>query len=124
MTRKQAEAIIRDWQDRLGLERWNIEIKWDEPAGEGNNAKTWRAGWYDDARMYFDPEWPTWSHEKFEQTTIHELLHLLHRGVDEAWNDVDGQLHRDAWSLADKRYLQEMEGFIDRLAKRLQEIGA
>lgn len=122
MTRAQAERIIRDWQHRLGLERWKIEIDWDESAGEGNNARTWRSDLYDTARMLWDPEWPKWSRERFEQTAIHELLHLLHRDLDETWKDMEGQIHRDAWSLADKRYFQEMEGFIDRLAIRLLEI--
>lgn len=123
MTRAQAERIIRVWQERLGLERWSVEVKWDEPAPEGDNARTWRSDWYENARMYFAEDWPSWTRERFEQTTIHELLHLLHRGIDEAWHDLDGQLHRDAWSVADKRYMQEMEGFIDRLASRMLEVG-
>lgn len=121
MTRAQGERIIREWQARLGLELWDVEILWDEPAGEGDNARTWRSNWYDNARVYFDAEWPKWSRERFEQTAIHELLHLLHRGVDQSWNELDGQLHRDAWTVADNRYMHEMEGFIDRLASRLLE---
>lgn len=123
MTRSQGERIIRGWQERLGLERWNIEILWDEPAEEDENARVWRSGWYDNARVYFAKEWPSWPRERFEQTAIHELLHLCHRDVDETWLDLDGQLHRDAWTIADKRWKQEMEGFIDRLACRLLEVG-
>lgn len=123
MTRAQAERIIRVWQERLGLERWSVEVLWDEPAPEGDNARTWRSDWYENARVYFNAEWPSWDRERFEQTAVHELLHLLHRGVDETWRDLENQLHRDAWSMADARYMQEMEGFIDRLASRVLEVG-
>lgn len=123
MTKALGERIIREWQARLGLERWEILIVWDEPTDENDNARTWRSSWYDNARIYFNVEWPKWMREKFEQTTIHELLHLCHRDVDQSWNDLEGQLHRDAWKMADERYMHSMEGFIDRLAYRLLEVG-
>lgn len=123
MTRAQGERIIRGWQERLGLGGWRIEVLWDEPAEEDENARTWRSGFYDSARVYWAKDWQSWPRERFEQTAIHELLHLCHRDIDEAWNDLDGQLHRDAWSVAKARYTQENEGFVDRLAFRLLEFG-
>lgn len=123
MTRSQAERVVRGWQERLGLDRWRIEILWDEPADEDENAKVWRSGWYDNARLYFNKDWPAWPRERFEQTVIHELLHLCHRGIDETWNDLDGQLHRDAWTVATARWKQEIEGYVDRMAFHLLEIG-
>lgn len=84
----------------------------------------WRSSWYEIARLYFSAEWSSWPVAKFEQIVVHELLHLCHRDIDEAWADLDGQLHRDAWTLADKRYKQENEGFVDRLAFRLVEIAS
>lgn len=123
LTERQAERIIRGWQKRLGLEGWRVEIRWDEPADEDDNAKIWRSCFYDDARLYLSKEWPTWPRERFEKTVIHELLHLCHRDIDEAWNDLDGQLHRDAYTVASARWKQEIEGMVDRLAFRLLEFG-
>jgi hypothetical protein len=53
---------------------------------------------------------------------VHELLHLLVRDLDEVIDSLDGQLHRDAFTVTENRYCHEIEGLIDRLSYRLVEL--
>lgn len=122
MTRRRLARLIVVWQTRLGLERWKLETKWDEPCGEDFTAVIEKSPFYDTATLRLEAGWQKWSPEFAEVTVVHELLHLLHRDVDEAFRDLEGQLHRDAWLLSERRYKQAMEGFIDRTASRLVEI--
>lgn len=123
MTRARLERVVRVWQQRLGLERWDIAIEWDEPCGEDANAATWRSSSYDRAEIRWDKEWRKWSARKANEYAVHELLHLHLRDVDEVVGSLEGQLHRDSYALVDGRYLHEVEGLIERLTYRLIEIG-
>lgn len=122
MTKAQMERIVREWQRRLGLERWDLDVAWD-PALEGSDASTWRSDSYDRATLRFDPEWASWDVEFTNRIVAHELLHLLTRDVDVVVKDAQDQMHRDAGTLIERRYLHEIEGFVDRIAYRLVEIG-
>jgi hypothetical protein len=123
MTRSAVERAVRVWQRRLGLDGWDVEVEWDEPSEDGSDASTWRSASYDRATMKFAEGWPKWSREFTNRVVVHELLHLVSRDLDEVVNDLEGQLHRDAFTLVDRRYLHEIEGLVDRLAYRLVEIG-
>jgi hypothetical protein len=122
VTKTKLEAEVRAWQYRLGLERWKVEIKWDEPCDAENFADITKSSTYDTATLRLDAGWSKWTADFTRGIVVHELMHLLHRDVDEAFNDIEGQLQRDAWIMAERRYKQAMEGFIDRTATRLVEI--
>lgn len=123
MTRARLERTVRVWQRRLGLERWDVEINWDEACDEDANAATWRSSFYDRATIRWAEEWREWSPRKANEYAVHELLHLHLRDVDVVIGALEGQLHRDSYSLVDGRYEHEVEGLIERLTYRLIEIG-
>lgn len=110
------------WVSRLGLERWDIKLLPDF-CDEDANASTWRSNTYDRATIKFSCDLPTWTFGFAETVLVHELLHLCHRDIDQVLGDLDGQLQRDAWLMVERRYEHAMEGFIERLACRLVEIG-
>lgn len=121
-TRRWLRQRAKVWVPRLGLERWDVELL-DEPCDDAN-ALTWRSNSYDRATIQFSDELAEWSFGRAEQTLVHELLHLCHRDVDQAFSELEDRLQGDVWSVARGRYDHVMEGFIDRLASRLVEIGS
>lgn len=122
MTQRELEAILRLWQGRLGLERWELKVEWDKPAGEDFEAQIFCSADYDSARIRFEPEWSKWTREHAHKVIVHELLHALHRDIDNVLSGLDGQLHRDAQNVVEWQYRHALEGMIERLALRLVEI--
>lgn len=111
--------IVRVWQDRLGLERWKIDVKVSaEPLG--GFADVQASSQYDFATVTFAAGI---ADEVAEQTVVHELLHLLLRDLDAAMEDARSQLHPQASLQVEKRYEFAQEGFVDRLAARIVEFG-
>jgi hypothetical protein len=49
---------------------------------------------------------------------------LLTRDIDRVVADLEGELHKDAYTQVDRRYSHEIEGLVDRLAVRLVEMVA
>jgi hypothetical protein len=124
VTKARIEKLIGVWTVRLGLERWKIDVDWSKPCADHNVAEIEKSSFYDTGTIRLEPGWAKWAPDYAEQTVVHELLHLLHRDVDEAFADIEGQLQRDAWTMVERRYKQAMEGFIDRTASRLVELAA
>lgn len=123
MNREQIERVVETWQLRLGLQNWDLRVEWDKPAGDEANASTWRMDKYDRATMHFAPECDEWDEFFLNWIVVHELLHLCTREIDETHKAIEEHLHRAVWDVHDKRYDHEIEGFIDRLARRLVLIG-
>ena len=127
MTRKQFEAILRGWQKRLGLERWDLRIDWDKPTSEDADASTWRSNDYDSAILYLDPDWASWEKSRgrdfVNRIIVHELLHLAIRDVDSVVDSLESHLHRDVFAVTEHRYKHEYEGFVDRMSYRIVELG-
>jgi hypothetical protein len=131
MTRAELEAIVAWWRPRLGLERWSLRVCWPgDPTDpdpitfdDHQNAGTWRARDYDEARVYFNPdEISGWNHRRANQLAVHELLHLVTREVEWVLDLIDGQLHRDVDDMVGRSHRHAVEGAIDRLAYRLVEL--
>lgn len=122
MTHKQLERIVRDWQQRLGLERWEITIEWDKPTDDNVMAEIAPYQTYDTATLKFSADHVKWSAAIGEQTVVHELLHVCLRDVSTSWRAASDELHPAAKQHADGRYTDATEGFVDRLAYRLMEI--
>lgn len=126
MTRKQLEAIVTEWQKKLGLERYVILIQWDVlPEGsdgfyDGAQADIRAHKTYDTARVRFGPDATLWDRDRAVKNIIHELLHVLHNPLDQAVDSICGDL--PARSQADNWYESALETFIDRVALRLYEI--
>lgn len=124
MTKAALERLVRVWQGRLDLSHWRVVVDWDTPASEGAHATVERHNDYDKATIRFPrDEWSRWSREFAAETVVHELIHLHMREVDRVVADIDGQLHRDAAILFDRRYEHESEAFVDRLSLLFVRLG-
>lgn len=126
LTRKDIETIVSTWQERLNMKHWTITVVWDEKTDADTSeahATAWRSKSYDEATFHFNPEFDSWDRQKANVVSVHELLHCLGRDVESFWDAIEGQLHKDVDSVAMKIFEHNLEGFIDRLAYRLVEIG-
>ena len=122
MTRKQIEATVSEWQTRLGLDGWKITVQYADMPGE-EWAKIEPFSSYDQAALTISVGYPNWTPAVANVTIVHELLHLLVRDIDAVVEDARSQLHPQASVQVEKRYEHEVEGFVDRLAARIVEIG-
>lgn len=117
MTRKQLERIVREWQKRLGLHTWDIEVDFREPAAEEAHASTWRSNVYERAGIRFDREWPRWEPRFANQVVVHELVHLMARDVEESFKPAEPS--PEVSRLQDRA----IEQLVDRLACRFVDLG-
>lgn len=120
------EGVVSLWIKRLGLQRWNIEVKWDDPdhfKSDIDKAYIWRARDYEDARLYFNPNTSeSWSMRTLHCTVVHELLHLVTRDVEFVLDQVEDQLHRDVETVVAETFKHHLEGAIDQIACRMVEL--
>jgi len=124
VTRRQLERIVRQWTRRLGLERWDVTLCWDEWDEEKQaHAYIWRSRDYDRAALYLNPaERLTWSELDAHRYVVHELLHLATREAESVLDLVKERLHPDAHAILEEAHRHELEGIVDRLAYRLVEL--
>ena len=122
MTRKQIEATVRVWQTRLGLDGWKITVDYAETPDD-SYAEIKPDVAYDSATLILSPGYVGWTPAVANVTIVHELLHLLVRDIDATVEDARSQLHPQASAQVEKRYEHEVEGFVDRLAARIVELG-
>lgn len=129
MTKGQIERAVKVWQQRLGLDGWDVGVSWvkDPVTGIGcsddADMTTWRASTYDRAVIYPSVEkFGSWPDDMTNRLVVHELLHLSTRDVDQVVASIEGQVHPDVYRMIDKRYDHEIEGLVDRLAYRLVEL--
>lgn len=122
-TRKNSELVkyqelVAAWQQRLGLERWKIDVKIAEEPMEAF-AECNPSSQYEFATITFSPSLdPT----QIDATVVHELLHILTKDIDQLVEDARAQLHPQASFQVEKRYDHALESFVDRLAQRIVEI--
>jgi hypothetical protein len=122
VTEKRLRRLFADWQGRLGLASWEVVLDFEEPCSEVAHAVASRPDDYDRATIRFDKDWKKWSEAFSGRIVVHELLHLLTRDIDRVVADLEGELHKDAYTQVDRRYSHEIEGLVDRLAVRLVEL--
>jgi hypothetical protein len=119
MNRSDIEGYLAEWQTRLGLDHWKIEVKWDKPASEDQDARVEMEDWYDTCTMHLASEWREWNVQKAQAIVVHELLHLVFRDLGGAVEAVHALLGSEAKVLADARFQHEVEGVVERLAQVL-----
>lgn len=126
LSRQEVEAIVRLWQTRLGLDRWRIHVKWDEPSDDENAAQIRMCRHYDEADLSLSPDWATWKQEHglrwVHELIAHELCHVLLNDLDEVLRSLETHLHRDVYAVARDRYKHELEGLVERLAWQFVEL--
>lgn len=125
----RAELLVRVWARRLGVDRWELELHLDDPAGwaslhkpEDTDASVHRSRDYDTATFWLDPGWREWPARKLEATIVHELLHLATRDMEHVLDLLDGMVHRDVENVIAEAYRHAVEGAIDRLSYRLVDL--
>ena len=123
MTKRQVEALVRDWKKRLKLDHWDIKVDWSRSPREDCYATTTRRTQYDIAELLFDSEYATWTEDFTAKLVVHELLHIVTRDLDRVIADVEEVMHLETFRLLDKRYEHEIEGVVDRLATILVDLG-
>lgn len=123
MTAAKVAELLRYWQGALGLDHWAVKFDPKETTDPNDcKARTWRSASYDRAAVWLASDWASWEPHLVEAVIVHELLHLQHRDTDQVFEDLDGQLHRDASSMIERRYEHAMEGFIERLSIQIVEL--
>lgn len=129
MTRAGIENLVNLWIPRLGLSHWQIEVVWerrkdDPPFAPGDDAFTWRARDYEEARMYFDEEkMDGWDLKQASVMVVHELLHLVTRDVEFILDQIEGQVRSDMYEVLELSHRHAVEHAIDRLAQRIVDLG-
>jgi hypothetical protein len=133
MSIDMAAALTSEWQQRLGLESWRIDVvagKLDDPL---SRAEIGKSRDYDRATLHI-AEWmlkgeslpqTCFEHTKIvardiEEAIVHELLHLVTRDMERvAFDVIDGQLHRDVDIVFARAFTRAQEHAVDALAVAL-----
>lgn len=123
MTPKQLEALVSEWQARMGLDHWRISVEVSSER-EDYFAATAPSEQYRTASIKFDPDFAAKRPEEAVQTIVHELLHIAMRDVDSAVEAATAELHPAAAGQASKRYTHAVEGFVDALAVAITNLSS
>lgn len=131
MTSRELHRLVRKWQRRLGLERWQIEIVIDAAKWDAERDDDPRFAWcrhsvnYDSGEVWINPHLaPDWEFKKASETIVHELLHFTAREVEQASDLLERQVHRDVWTVFENQRTRSLEAMVDGLARRLVELEA
>ena len=116
----EVEEILAEWQLRLGLDRWDIDISWTEPVdAEEAFAEITAENPYDVAVLRIAPGWSERDRRMLNLTIAHELCHLLIRDQWLAAESVESFAPPHAWSVFKSRWDHHEEQAVDRVAKTL-----
>jgi hypothetical protein len=124
VTERELNQILRRWQRRMGLERWQIELDLEKPTESfGENDWHWaelaRSNNYEEATIRLHPEWRSWSAEKAEHHLVHELVHVWTRDLEETLKLVDFHVPHAVHTLIQEAFAQRLEAAVDLIARRL-----
>ena len=123
VTRREAQAVA-DFagkvRDLLGLPGWRISVL-DEPSADDALASisTVPGRWI--AQVRLSPDWMKLSDEERRNTVAHEVLHLLHVGVNHIIEDAADLMHAHEWETLNARYHRATEYMVDHLAGFLDD---
>lgn len=130
MTEAQLRSLFERWVPRLGLERWDLELRVEDCESDVAYMEVERSFTYERAVIRCQP-WVLTGQvpdelmtlrltpRRIESSLVHELLHLHTRDLVKVANTVDGQLHRDAFRIYDDAVDRAEEQLVDRLAVAL-----
>src|SRR5260370_433444 len=116
-TAKEVEEILADWQLRLGLDRWDIEVAWTEPVNEEVLAEIDPHNPYDVAVLRLCSAWSDWDRRTLNTIIAHELCHLVIRDLWLAAESVESFAPAEAWRVFHARWELHDEQADDPLAK-------
>ena len=130
MSIEVARALTAQWQERLGLTGWRIDVVAGKLDDLKSRAEIGKSRDYDRATLHI-AEWmlkgeqlpgTCFEHTKItatdvEEAIVHELLHCVTRDMQRvAFDVIDGQLHRDVDTVFVKAFTRAEEHAIDALA--------
>lgn len=134
MTEKRLHELCAVWQERLGLDGWRVVLKIGGVSDEDSYMETHRSTTYQRGVIYCQP----WLLGKgaapdsvmirgddltdafIESSLVHELLHLYTRDMRAVVrDDLDGQVHRDVYTVLEAAMARAEEQCVDRLAEAL-----
>lgn len=126
MSPNMLTALFGEWQSRLGLDDWDINIRYEEPEGATAVMECHRDRQYQQAVIYVHPDvftadakWrtgPTFDDFFFEKSVVHELLHCSMRDIRYVEDMFEGKLQPDLASAVEIAYTRAEESTVDKLA--------
>jgi hypothetical protein len=123
VTKPQARKRLHFWIRVLGLQTWDFEIIWGGHINDENpNALVTPDDDYMRATIHYSDRWRQWDARKFDQVTVHELLHCVLNEMDVAQKSVHDALSHDAKVMLQRRYRHEEERAVQWLASRIVDI--
>lgn len=134
MTEPQLWELLEVWKARLGLERWLVILEVGGADDDSCYMETHRSTTYERAVIRVQP-WLLGKGEApprtmirgahltdafVESSLVHELLHLHTRDMRAiVRDDLDGQVHRDVYTVLEAGMARAEEQCVDRLAEAL-----
>lgn len=134
MSKKEISLLLTKWTKILGLSDWRIVVVYEDCEDETSYMEVVRSTDYKRAKIVI----PTWVigekdqpkdmlipldkvDETFlEESLVHELLHLVVTPITVVIRqDIEYQLHRDAFSLLEKTMSHAEERVVDNLSVAL-----
>jgi hypothetical protein len=130
MTEQEIRDCVSEWQARLGLDQWLLEVRFEEPENETAAMECHRSNQYEQAALIIKPDLVEWEKPEdwfgpaldsffLEKSIVHELLHCHTRDIRYVEDMYEEQLHRDVQSVVEAAYVRAEEQMVDRLAVAL-----
>lgn len=124
LTRDDIETILREWQRRMQLGHWEVELSNDPPPeDETDLGNMKRHDPYDYATLYINVGFESWTRRMANLVIVHELMHLHTRDLECAAESVESALSGQASGLWKARFLHEDEALVDKMATLLVNLG-
>lgn len=117
------ERVLATWVVRLRLTHWEIDIVWGAKALDGEEANVSVDDNYDVAHIKVSSSFTRWSKREANVTIVHELVHVMQRGIDCAVNGLEARMKTETWDVWLDRYDHEKEGLTERTAQALVDLG-
>jgi len=130
-TKKEISSFLKKWTKILGLTDWRINIVYENCEDEKSYMEIVRSVDYKRAKLVI-PWWAIGEEDPpkdllirpdknfWEESIVHELLHLVVTPMAVILrDDLEYQLHRDVFSLAEKSLRHAEERVVDNLSVSL-----
>lgn len=124
MTENQLRKRIIYWKRKLGLHDWEFDIAIaPNPGGNGDaEAVVSSHHHYESASITYRDTFTKWDQEKLDRITVHELLHVKMRDLDEVHSSVYDYLAPGVASMFKDQFEHEEEGHIEWLARLIVQL--
>jgi hypothetical protein len=121
-TREQIERAVSEWRQRLGLERWNIRVKWADEIDDGVLAQISPNPERYSAMLELAEEICGLPAEEIHELAAHEMLHLHTFGIYQTARMLLSNAGTELQTAANDVLHREWELVTDALASALAPI--